>query len=60
MKMIQSTTGHWTFADVKYINYNSLLTNTFKPYFDFSRFVIPKMSFIMNNKQKSNKNTVIK
>ena len=53
--MIQSTTGH---LHVNYLKENSLLPNTFKPYiyFDFSGFIILKVVYIMNNKQKSNEN----
>lgn len=54
--MIQiTTTGH---SPVRFINENSLVLDTFKPhfYFDFQGFIIPKKGFIMNNKQKSNKN----
>jgi len=56
--MNKLTTGHWTSADVRFINENSLVSNTFKPhfYFEFNEFIIPKNNFIMNNKQKSSKN----
>lgn len=48
-------TGH---SHVSYINENSLVSNTFKHhfYFNFQDFIIPKKGFIMNNKQKLNKN----
>lgn len=61
--MIQTTTtGHCLqstgHSRVSYINKNSLVSNTFKHHFylDFEEFIIPKKSFIMNNKQKSNIN----
>lgn len=45
-------TGHLC---VNYINENTLVLDTFKPTFhDFSQFIIPERSLIMNNKQKSN------
>ncbi len=55
MMQLSTSTGH---SRVRYLNEDSLALNTFKPhlYFDFSEFIIPKTSFIMNNKQKSNKN----
>ena len=48
-------TGH---SRVSYINENSLVLDVFKHHFysDFQKFIIPKNGFIMNNKQKSNKN----
>lgn len=61
--MIQSTTGHWTFADVDYLKEDSLHLDTFKHpiYFNFFDSIIPKASsYVMNNKQKSNKNSSCK
>jgi len=48
-------TGH---VGIEYINENSLVLNTFESYFynDFFRVYYSKRDFIMNNKQKSNKN----
>ena len=59
--MNKSTTDHWTSADVKYLKESSLHLDAFKPhfYFDFSRFIIPKVVY-MNNKQNSNKNSSYK
>ncbi len=48
-------TGH---LRVRYLNEDSLVSDTFKPIsnYDFPEFIIPKTGFVMNNKQKSNEN----
>ena len=56
------TTGHCSMSTghsrVGFINEHSLVLNAFKPISnnDFSELIIPKTSYFMNNKQKSNKN----
>ena len=49
------STGH---SRAGFINEDSLVLGTFESilYNDFSEFIIPKTSYFMNNKQKSNKN----